>query len=43
MDCYHDGELPTSLANRIKLQGFNLITHNPSYTVGKLLFFFDTF
>ena len=43
MDCYHDGELPTSLADRIKLQGFSLITHNPSYTIGKLLFFFDTF
>ena len=38
MSSYHVDELPTSLADRIKFQGFNLITHNPDYTIGKSTF-----
>ena len=38
MSSYHMDELPTSLADRIKFQGFNLITHNPDYTIGKSIF-----
>ena len=38
MSSYHVDELLVSLADRIKFQGFNLITHNPDYTIGKSIF-----
>ena len=38
MSSYYVDELPVHLADRIKFQGFNLITHNPDYTIGKSIF-----
>ena len=38
MSSYQVNKLHASLADRIKFQGFNLITHNLDYTIGKSIF-----